>query len=216
MKIYFVPDMLETIIFDIDSTLYTNKDYEREQVDCQIRHYADVTGIPHAQAREKINNFRLEWKKQHQGADISLGNTFIALGVPIEESIRWREQFLEPKLFLAKDERLVKTLFLLKKRFKLICVTNNPEIPARKTLVVLGVNDFFPEIVALDTCKVSKPHPLPFELAAQKTQTKPSRCVSIGDRYHIDISLPLELGMGGILVDGVQDVYKLPGILCNK
>ncbi|GHU60966.1 hypothetical protein FACS189445_2140 [Spirochaetia bacterium] len=38
-------------------------------------------------------------------------------------------------------------------------------------------------------------------------------CVSIGDRYDIDLLLPLELGMGGILVDGVEDVYKVPGIL---
>jgi phosphoglycolate phosphatase/putative hydrolase of the HAD superfamily len=35
----------------------------------------------------------------------------------------------------------------------------------------------------------------------------------VGDRYDIDIDLPLKLGMGGILVDGVKDVYKLPGIL---
>jgi phosphoglycolate phosphatase/putative hydrolase of the HAD superfamily len=33
--------------------------------------------------------------------------------------------------------------------------------------------------------------------------------VSIGDRCDIDIALPLELGMGGILVEGVEDVYAL-------
>ena len=39
--------------------------------------------------------------------------------------------------------------------------------------------------------------------------------LSVGDRYDIDIALPLELGMGGILVDGVEDVYRLPEILAR-
>jgi hypothetical protein len=29
----------------------------------------------------------------------------------------------------------------------------------------------------------------------------------------MDIALPLELGAGGVLVDGVADVYQLPEIL---
>jgi phosphoglycolate phosphatase/putative hydrolase of the HAD superfamily len=37
-------------------------------------------------------------------------------------------------------------------------------------------------------------------------------CVSVGDRYDIDLALPLELGMGGILVDGVSDVCRLPQV----
>jgi phosphoglycolate phosphatase/putative hydrolase of the HAD superfamily len=37
-------------------------------------------------------------------------------------------------------------------------------------------------------------------------------CISIGDRYDIDLALPLKLGMGGILVDGVSDVYRLPAV----
>ena len=45
MKIYKIPEKLETIIFDIDSTLYTNAAYAFEQVDCQVREYARITGM---------------------------------------------------------------------------------------------------------------------------------------------------------------------------
>jgi phosphoglycolate phosphatase/putative hydrolase of the HAD superfamily len=38
----------------------------------------------------------------------------------------------------------------------------------------------------------------------------------VGDRYDIDIALPLQLGMGGVLVDGVSDVYGLPPVLTGK
>ncbi len=65
----------------------------------------------------------------------------------------------------------------------------------------------------LDTCGVSKPHREPFLLAAEKSGVLAENCLSVGDRYDIDIALPLELGMGGILADGVRDVYKLPGLL---
>ena len=215
MKIYSLPNTIKTLIFDIDSTLYTNEEYAVEQVDCQIRYYADLTGISHDEARKKIEDYRENYSRNNDGKKISLGNTFVAMGIPIEESIRWREMLLEPADFLSCDTKLIETIAELKKHFNLICVTNNPSIPARKTLQALGISDFFPEIIALDTCKVSKPHAMPFELAAKKTGSKINECVSIGDRYDIDISLPLQLGMGGILVDNVCDVYTLPEYLCK-
>ena len=46
--------------------------------------------------------------------------------------------------------------------------------------------------------------------------TTPEKCISVGDRYDMDISLPLELGMSGILVSSVNDVYTLPELLMQK
>jgi phosphoglycolate phosphatase/putative hydrolase of the HAD superfamily len=48
--------------------------------------------------------------------------------------------------------------------------------------------------------------------AAELCRLLPRQCVSVGDRYDIDIALPLKLGMGAILVNGVEDVYKLPDV----
>jgi phosphoglycolate phosphatase/putative hydrolase of the HAD superfamily len=67
--------------------------------------------------------------------------------------------------------------------------------------------------VGLDTCLLSKPNREIFLKAAAMCEVSANRCISVGDRFDIDIALPLELGMGGILVDGVEDVYKLPEIL---
>ncbi|MFZ4617547.1 MAG: HAD hydrolase-like protein [Rectinemataceae bacterium] len=36
-----------------------------------------------------------------------------------------------------------------------------------------------------------------------------SSCISIGDRMDVDIEPALALGAGGILVEGVLEVYKL-------
>ncbi len=213
MKIYKIPAETKAILFDIDSTLYTNASYAFEQVDVQIRHFADLRGISHKEGRELIENYRAEWAKNHNGEKTSLGNTLKAFGIPIEESIKWRETLLEPKDFLQKDKRLFATLAELEKKYRIAAVTNNPSLPARKTLQCLGVNQFFNNLVALDTCSVSKPHPAPYQHAAKLLNVPCSCCVSVGDRFDIDLRVPMELGMGGILVDGVEDVYQLPDIL---
>ena len=213
MKTYNIPALLKTIIFDIDSTLYTNAAYAFEQVDCQVREYARITGISADQARKKVAAYRKEFAAKNDGKKVSLGNTLLAFGIPIEQSVEWRKSLLEPKLFLTADEKLVRTLTALEKKYKMICVTNNPLLPARKTLDALGVSSFFPQIVGLDTCFKSKPAREPFLKACEITSTVPQNCLAVGDRYDMDIALPLEIGMGGILVSGVEEVYRLPQLL---
>lgn len=212
MNIFHLPDKVRALIFDIDSTLYTNEEWAFEQVDAQIRYFASLRGMSVLEARTLIQAEQ-ERVLMQTGAKPSLGNTLTAFGIPISESIRWRQALLEPGRFLGADQRLQATLTELATRFTFIACTNNPVLPARKTLQALGVDDFFPVCIGLDTTGVSKPHELPFRLACTHAGASCAECLSIGDRYEIDIALPLELGMGGILVDGVEDVYRLPAIL---
>ncbi len=209
MKIYKIPENLNAIIFDIDSTLYTNSKYAFEQVDCQIREFAKYTEISVDDARKKVSDFRKEYALKNDGKKISLGNTLLNFGIPIEKSIEWRKQLLEPANFLSYDEKLVHSLKELSKKYKMICVTNNPVLPARKTLEAIGVSSFFEKIVGLDTCFKSKPAKEPFLTATKWLSENPENCLAIGDRYDLDIALPLELGMGGVLVSGVEEVYVL-------
>ena len=209
MKIFHIPSVVKALIFDIDSTLYTNPRYAKEQVDCQIRHYSDLHGLTHEEGRALISAYRKQWAQLHGDSKISLGNTLTTFGISISQSIAWREQLIEPANFLAEDTRLHNVLQELKQTYKLICVTNNPVLPARKTLNALGISNCIEHIVGLDTCEKSKPAEEPFLLAARLCDCAPEECISIGDRYDIDLALPLQLGMGGILVNGVEDVYKM-------
>ena len=213
VKSYNLPENPKTLIFDIDSTLYTNAAYAFEQVDCQVRQFARDRGITADEARKMVSDYRRQFAAANNGKKISLGNTLLAFGIPIAQSVEWRKTLMEPADFLERDEKLRTTLETLSQKFKLICVTNNPVFTARKTLDAIGISEFFPEIVGLDTCLKSKPAVEPFMKACEITQTQPQNCIAIGDRYDMDISLPLELGMGGILVNGVEDVYTLPSAL---
>ena len=211
MKIYKIPDDLRAFIFDIDSTLYTNQAYAFEQVDCQVRQFAKERGITADEARRMVADDRKKFAAEHNGSKVSLGNTLLAFGVPIEQSVQWRRELLEPADFLGRDEQLIETLKILQSKYKLICVTNNPVLPARKTLEAIGVSEFFPDIVGLDTCLKSKPALEPFQTAVERLGEgiKAENCLAVGDRYDMDIALPLEMGMGGILVSGVEEVYQI-------
>jgi len=215
MKIYKIPQNLKALIFDIDSTLYTNAAYAFEQVDCQVREFAKVRGISADEARKMVSDYRKKFALENNGKKISLGNTLLAFGVPIEQSVEWRKKLLEPADYLSEDKKLFLEIESLSKKYKLICVTNNPIIPARKTLLVLGISDFFPEIVGLDTCFKSKPALEPFETAVNILDCKAEECLAIGDRYDMDLSLPLEMGMGGILVKGVEEIYGIQKLLLD-
>ena len=209
MKTYNLPQNPKALIFDIDSTLYTNAAYAFEQVDCQVRQFAKDRGITADEARRMVADYRKQYAAANNGKKISLGNTLLAFGIPIAQSVEWRKTLMAPADFLTRDEKLIQTLRELSKSLKLICVTNNPVFTARKTLDAIGISEFFPQIVGLDTCLKSKPALEPFEEACHILQVTPKECIAIGDRYDMDIALSLQMGMGGILVTGVEEVYKI-------
>ena len=213
MKIHKIPQTIQTLIFDIDSTLYTNSAYAYEQVDCQVREFAKLKKLTSDEARKLVFDFRKKFAEENGGKKISLGNLLTNFGIPIEQSVKWRNDLMRPEDFLVRDEKLIYELQILSKKYKLICVTNNPVKPARKTLEVIGISDFFEHIVGLDTCYKSKPAREPFEKALELTKTTAENAVAIGDRYDLDIELPLRMGMGGIEVSGVEDLYGLNVIL---
>jgi phosphoglycolate phosphatase/putative hydrolase of the HAD superfamily len=215
MKAFSLPEEKTNLalLFDMDSTLYTHDEYAKCLIDLPVMRLAQKQGKTFEQTNAEITGFRKKWSAAHNGRGISLSNTLVEFGVSIKESIRWREELFRPEGYLAEDKKLRSVLEQLASRFQLALVTNNPVSIAVRTLSVLGVHDIIRKIVGLDTFCISKPDKVIFLEAAHLCGVPPEKCISIGDRYDIDLALPLELGMGGILVDGVADVYKLNTIL---
>nr|MCR4823463.1 HAD hydrolase-like protein [Treponema sp.] len=174
-------------------------------------------------ARNMIADFRRKWAADHKGQKISLGNLFTSFGVSIETSIEWRKTLFNPADYLGRDENLLAALTELSKKYYMICVTNNPVQPARKTLEVIGISELFPQIIGLDTCMASKPSKKILDRAVKeaneffegqgKEKVSYGDCISVGDRYDIDLALAIELGMGGILVSGAEEVCRLVDFL---
>jgi phosphoglycolate phosphatase/putative hydrolase of the HAD superfamily len=213
MKIYRLPSEIRALAFDMDLTLYTNAEYGRLQIDSLVERLGKLRGLSFDEISAEVEEARKAWALSHDGKKPSLSNILSTFGIGIQEIIRWREELLAPEEFIKEDKRLEETLVKLSRHFTLGVVTNNPVLVARKTLAALGVLEFFPIVVGLDTCMTPKPHARPFEKFCELSHCSPETCVSIGDRYDIDLDIPLKMGMGAILVDGVEDVYGLPEVL---
>ena len=213
MKVIRLPQKIKALMFDMDLTLYSNSAYLQNQVDCLVKRLGERRGLSFGEMNREVEEARLAWAASHGGKKPTLSIIFTQFGIGMEENIRWREELIQPERFIGKDLRLKNTLEELSPSFVLGIVTNNPVLVARKTLAALGVGKYFPFLVGLDTCMISKPDKAPFLLFSEMAACPCETCVSIGDRYDIDLDVPLEMGMGAILVDGVEDVYGLPGVL---
>ncbi|MDR2094550.1 MAG: HAD family hydrolase [Treponema sp.] len=209
MKTYHLDKKISALIFDMDLTLYSHEEYGRSQIDRLIEKLSERQGLSFAEMRDEIEAYRKDWAASHHDRQLSLSAVLAAWGVSMEENIRWREETYQPERYLHPDPRLRNALEGLSASYALAVVTNNVVSIARRTLAVLGVGHCFRGIVGLDTCGAAKPHREPFLEAARMLGAPPEACVSIGDRYDMDLRTALELGMGGILVDGVEDVYRL-------
>lgn len=216
MTIYALPTLITGFIFDMDATLYTHHEYAELQNVVLVRRLADLQGKSYDDMRAEVEAYRGNWSAANGGKKLSLGNAMAAFGISIAEGIQWREELIHPEDFIRRDEELRRSLRELAARAGLAVVTNNPVSVARRTLAVLGVEDLFDALVGLDTFAVSKPHAPSFLKAAADLGSPPEACVAVGDRYDIDLALPLELGMGGVLVSGAEDVYLLPKALADR
>ena len=212
MKIFSLPSKITALIFDMDLTLYSNAEYGKVQIDNLITIAGKARGLSPEQTKAAIAAARETWAAANGGKKRSLSSIILSWGFTMEDNVRWRETAYEPEKYLCRDDQLRKTLLALSP-FKLGIVTNNPVSIAKRTLASLGVEDLFSAVTGLDTLMIAKPHRLPFSKIAGSLQADPETCVSIGDRFEIDLEIPLEMGMGGILVDGVEDVYALPDLL---
>ena len=213
MKVYRLPSRIRALAFDMDLTLYTNAEYGRYQIDSMVERLSKLKELSFDEMNAEVEEARKAWALSHGGNKPSLSNILSIFGIELEEIIRWREELFAPEKFIKEDERLKEALGKLSPHYVLGVVTNNPVLVARKTLAALGVLEFFPIVVGLDTCMTPKPHEKPFIEFSALSGCPPETCVSIGDRYDIDLGIPLKMGMGAILVDGVEDVYELPGVL---
>ena len=216
MKVFHLPSEIKALIFDMDLTLYTNAEYAQYQTDCIVKRLAEIRSQSFDKMKEEIKSSTEAWKLSHNGKNPTFSKILNNYGVGIEEIALWRNELLEPERFIEKDLRLNETLKRLSESFYLGLVTNNTVLVALKTLTALGVEEYFPVIIGLDTCMVAKPHEKPYlkflELSSKPRET----CVSIGDRFEVDLEIPVNMGMGAILVNGVEDVYELPDVLLRR
>jgi len=198
----------------MDLTLYRNEEYYASQIRNQVILLADELRTTVEALDAQLSEWSLGFQRDHGGRKPSFGNTLLgALGYPIEKSVDLRRRAIRPEDYLTSDPQLKATLSALGEVCRLVLVTNNPADVAVRTLAVLGVAGCFSRIIGLDEAGHSKPHPAAFDLAFDALGLAPGEVVSVGDRFPVDLEVPLSRGAGGVLVESMEDVYTLPEVL---
>lgn len=213
MKIYYLPKPVKVLVFDIDLTLYEEREYYDSQEGLLINRLSQHLGLPFEETANKVRIIREEFKHVNEGRSLSLGNTFLEFGISIEQNVEWRNELFRPEDFLKVNLELIETLETLEKNYKITAVTNNTTSIGLRTLEALGISRFFPIVLGLDISGESKPTMKPFDMISEKLNIPLNEMISIGDRFAVDLELPIKNGMGGILVERISDVYELPDTL---
>ena len=213
MKIIILPLKIKGLIFDIDQTLYDNREYYEGQKDLLVAKLAKRQNKSFEMMLKEVKEKQAAYAAQNNEERLSLGNLFLHFGISIEENCAWRTELFEPEKYLSKDKKLIAAMEVLSEKYKIAAVTNTSTHIALRTLKVLGVIRFFPIVIGLDRTLVSKPTLLPFAIASKEMQIAFKHLVSIGDRMEVDVEFPVKNGMGGILVECMEDIYRLGDIL---
>lgn len=203
----------KALIFDIDLTLYDNLDYYNSQERLVMEKLARELDRSCDDVIAEVVKLRDDAQK-HQGRRPTLGGTIARhYGFDIREIVRWREELFEPEQYLDKDQELHDTLAELSGRYMIAAVTNNPTSIARRTLKALDIERFFKPVIGLDCTYVPKPSMIPYNLVLQDFGIYAENIIVIGDRYEVDLELPVKHGMGGILIEALDEVRQLNVIL---
>ncbi|MCZ7645160.1 MAG: HAD family hydrolase [Planctomycetota bacterium] len=179
------------VVFDVDDTLYLERDYVRSGFEAAGRWAAEAWGLPDFAPRA--------WRLFEAGVR---GNTFNAVleaaGLePAPERVkelvkRYREH--EPRIALCPDAEAC--LMALHGRAALAVVTDGPAASQRAKVEALGLARWCDPLVL--TAELGegfgKPHPRAFERVAEAAGCAGQACVYVADNVTKDFQGPKALG----------------------
>ncbi|MEW6516629.1 MAG: L-threonylcarbamoyladenylate synthase [candidate division FCPU426 bacterium] len=210
MPPHFPP--LRAVVFDMDGTLYTNARLDRAYNESIERVAAQVLGVTRAEALRRFTA-ATQRLRARLGRTPSKLFTLTQIGVSDKRWAKLAARWVNPHAYVKPDRRLRRVLLELRTHFRLAVVTNNHRSNLVATLKALGVADCFDDLLALSDTRLFKPSARLYRLCAERLGVAPGECLSVGDRFELDLAPAAEAGMHTLLVGRPSDLYRLPGLL---
>lgn len=203
---------LKALVFDLDGTLYVNKDLGHEINLCACRYIAELKGTAVAEARELLRETKKRLAKD-SGMDSTLSHACMELGGDLKTLHRRFADEIEPATFLSRDERVVSLLHTLRSKFDLAIYTNNNRRLSTRIMEAIGVAGLFRHVLTIEDSWQPKPNRGALENIYYVLDSKPAECLFIGDRYDIDLRLPAAMGSMVFLATCVEELLPLNKLL---
>lgn len=182
---------VKCVVFDVDDTLYLERDYVRSGFEAVGQHIQAQFGGD--------DFFQRAWAAFEQGARGTVFNQVLAqCGVEVDTALVTEligvYRGHTPKIGLLPDAR--KTIEQLWGRVAMAVITDGPKSSQQAKVDALGLPQWMDPIVITEELGPghSKPHPRAFERVEQATGCQGDQCVYIGDNPAKDFKAPHALG----------------------
>lgn len=205
-----LPDAREitALVFDLDGTLYVNKELGRTIVASACRHVAETRGVSVEEAERLIREMKQQIRERGEAAPLTLACRRLGADIPAMHRRFARE--VSPESFLAPDRRVCALLERLSARYRLYLYTNNNRELACRTLAVLGIPETrFQGIYSIEDSWEPKPARTVLERILAENGLAPAETLFVGDRFDIDLRPAQELGSPVFLTSSVEELLEL-------
>lgn len=224
-----MPDVIRTVIFDIDDTLYHFREADAAAIDALAAYAAEHFGWPKERFRERHAEVRLALVER-QGMSGSCRSRILRFqqlleeeGLPLFPHAAALHDLYWETLFSAMEpyEGCPEVVRELKERDLRIGIgTDMTAYMQLRKLEKLGVLPYVDFMVSSEEAGWEKPSQAFFGLCAKKAQCAPGECLFIGDNAAKDYEGALAAGMHALLfapdreaADGTDVIRALPEIL---
>ncbi len=200
-------DRQKIIIFDLDGTLYDTEEINNQNLFSSIISIQEYLNIEYNEAIKILEENRK--LPNNEDNKKSLAETLENIGVPNEIIEKNQLKYIEPELYIQKDEILVDLIRMLKHSAKLAVFTNTRNIIAHKILQCLGFNpNDFDLVMTGDMLQQAKPSTRELRKCIEMLNGSIENSIIIGDRWHVDIEPAIKIGMEAYFVSNRIDVVN--------
>ena len=202
--------MIKAILFDVDNTLIDFMKMKRKSCEAAVEAMISAgLKMKKEDAMKEIYiiydkkgmEYKAVFEKIIKKSNGKIDYRIMASGVLAYRSVK-EEQVIP-------YEGVMPTLKVLKKKYKLVVVSDAPAMKAWTRLIMAKLDGYFDLVLTKSDVKKQKTSTVPFNSALKYLKIKPEEALMVGDRIERDIQTPKKLGIKTCFARyGVEDSKK--------
>lgn len=192
---------MNAIVFDLDGTLYRNKDIEKQNIIAAINAIATYNRITLDDASALLEKNRPKYT--------STSGVLAAIGVPNELFKSFQLKLIHPDQSIHPDLELCSKIRALKHRFKLLLLTNTRREIAERIIKKLGFKEGdFDLVMAGGDFSPPKPSVEVIKQALEMVSADAVGSYAVGDRWRVDLEPAKVLNMSTVEVKTREELIN--------
>lgn len=198
---------IKAIIFDLDDTLYMERDYVFSGFNAVAKAHEDLLG-PADESSEKMRKLFFDSEHRRRIFNILLEERGQLVNEETIGAMIKTYRFHLPDISLTPE--VDSLLVRLREKYKLGLITDGPVMMQAAKVEALNLRDKIDTIILTEEFgkEFAKPHPKAFEYMVEKLELKHKECVYVGDNAGKDFLAPNRLGWLTIQITRPDGVYK--------